>query len=149
MLVSFESSGVDLVWRGNVHSFVFYPLVHVVSYCCWSKHDNLWNHILLCSQHHRIFTDMRDDCTRSGTIWSIFAVTGSCGMSRRQVCVEVIVWPSGRTGCTLNLMLVVYSLLVHFEGESVCFAQVKDPMVCWVLEFIIYYSFTQSFVQLE
>ncbi len=52
-------------------------------------------------------TDLRDECARSDLEGAVYAITGSYGMFRKQMCVDTMVQAIER-GCTGDLMLVSY-----------------------------------------
>ncbi len=72
--------------------------------------------------------DMRNECTKSGTIWAICTVIGSCGMSTRQVCMNTIISPSGRvmySGFDVGCKLIICAL-----GKRKCLI-VPESKIPW------------------
>ncbi len=103
----------------------FHPLGHIGLFCYCSIHNNLW-HKKFASCIQNCLMDMRDECARSGTIWASHAVTGSCGMSRRQIWVESIMQTSGRVMC--SGFAVGCLLIIGASGRRKC-CVVPEPKI--------------------
>ncbi len=93
--------------------------------------------------------DMIDECARSGSTWEICAMTARWGTSRRKVCADDIVKPSGRVMCSGFVVTCLY-IIGAFERRK-C-PVIPESKIPWLVEvWISLYStlLQTSVVQLE